>query len=351
MPLQHRSPQQVSRLEALAKTLDDDLAAHPSQPSRRKRKKRRKRRLPRSSVPRGGRARRRQRQRRVFGSPGFDVPRAVFPSLVVRPRILGILAGMDQKDICKVWDIPVMRGETCTHSANCAEDRRSCRCCSWTVPPPGIGGIGFGLSPNHDTKHTFYEFCLPSERGCVAMLCGGRFCSSDGAYDSVWDRVKPMTGNFIFYFQYQGFVWCICMLNFWFSSNDEICADNYYYPRFKLTDICRSVKWELYLYGDMTIKVDRDCVEVLPRGVGSSSNLATGHTPMLCLPSERGMGMSMPLAVPVSSGSIAGRPCPRLDRKHLRCHCSSRVHVLCVGRLHCLCDSNVQRWCLRRHVV
>ena len=196
VPLQHRSPQQVSRLEALAKTLDDDLAAHPSQPSRRKRKKRRKRRLPRSSVPRGGRARRRQRQRRVFGSPGFDVPRAVFPSLVVRPRILGILAGMDQKDICKVLDIPVMRGETCTHSANCAEDRRSCRCCSWTVPPPGIGGVGFGLSPNHDTKHTFYEFCLPSERGCVAMLCGGRFCSSDGAYDSVWDRVKPMTGNF-----------------------------------------------------------------------------------------------------------------------------------------------------------
>ena len=91
---------------------------------------------------------------------------------------------------------------------------------------------------------------------CVAMSCGGGF-TADGTYDSVWDSVKPVTGNSSYYFQYQGFVWCICMLNFWFSSNDEICADNYYYTRFKLTDICRSVKWELYLYGDMTIKVDR----------------------------------------------------------------------------------------------
>ena len=74
------------------------------------------------------------------------------------------------------------------------------------------------------------------------------------------------------------------MLNFWFSSNDEICADNYYYTRFKLTDICRSVKWELYLFGDMTIKVDRASVDVLPRvcqRLGSSSNLATGHTPSM----------------------------------------------------------------------
>ena len=31
----------------------------------------------------------------------------------------------------------------------------------------------------------------------------------------------------------------------------------------------------------MTIKVDRDFVEVLPRGVGSSPYLATGHTPSM----------------------------------------------------------------------
>ena len=30
---------------------------------------------------------------------------------------------------------------------------------------------------------------------CVAMSCCGGFFTPDGAYDSVWDRVKPMTGN------------------------------------------------------------------------------------------------------------------------------------------------------------
>ena len=73
------------------------------------------------------------------------------------------------------------------------------RRCSWTLPPPGIGGVGFGSSPYLDTKHTFYEFCLPSERSCVAVSCGGRFCSFDGAYGSVWDRVKPMTGKFLLF--------------------------------------------------------------------------------------------------------------------------------------------------------
>ena len=84
------------------------------------------------------------------------------------------------------------------------------------------------------------------------------FFPPDGAYDSVWDSVKPMTGNYFFkYFQYQEFVGCVCMLNYWFSSNDEICPDNYNYSRFKLKDKCRSEKGELYLYGDMTIKVER----------------------------------------------------------------------------------------------
>ena len=34
------------------------------------------------------------------GIDGYDAPRAVFPSLVGRPRMLGIQAGMDQKDSC-----------------------------------------------------------------------------------------------------------------------------------------------------------------------------------------------------------------------------------------------------------
>ena len=33
------------------------------------------------------------------------------------------------------------------------------------VPPPGIGSVGFGPSPNLVTDHIIYELCLPSERG------------------------------------------------------------------------------------------------------------------------------------------------------------------------------------------
>ena len=241
-------------------------------------------------------------------------------------------------------------------------DRDSAEVLPWGVPLPDIGGVGFGSSPNFDTKHTIYELCLPSERGCVSLSCGGGFCSPDGAYDSVWDRVQPMTGKFAFNsFQYQEFVRCICMLNYWFSSNDEFYADNYNYSRFKLEDMCRCENWELYLYGVMTIKVDRDSVEVLPWGVPPPwffTQLGNGsHTiHVLCLPSERGMGMSIFLADPVSSGKYSGTSCrdvrhSHFDRKHYRFHCSCRDHVHCVGRLHCLCGSYVQRGCLRRLVV
>ena len=47
----------------------------------------------------------------------------------------------------------------------------------------------------------------------------------------------------------------VCMLNYWFSSNDGICLDNYNYSRFKLKGKCRSEKWEVYLCGGMTIEV------------------------------------------------------------------------------------------------
>ena len=68
---------------------------------RRKRKKRRKRRLPRtSSCSLRGRACRRQRQWYACnaGFPGDVTPRAVSPSVVIRPEMLSILAGMYQKD-------------------------------------------------------------------------------------------------------------------------------------------------------------------------------------------------------------------------------------------------------------
>ena len=89
----------------------------------------------------------------------------------------------------------------------------------------------------------------------VAMSCGGGFFTPGAAYDAVWDSVKPMTGNFFKYFQYQEFVECVCILNDCLSSNYDICPDNYNYSRFTLKDKCRSENWEVYLYGDMTIKV------------------------------------------------------------------------------------------------
>ena len=68
--------------------------------------------------------------------------------------------------------------------------------------------------------------------------------------------MRPITGKyFVYYFQYQEDVECVCILNDCFSSNYDICPDNYNYSRFTLKDKCRSEKWEVYLYGDMTIKV------------------------------------------------------------------------------------------------
>ena len=69
---------------------------------------------------------------------------------------------------------------------------------------------------------------------CVAMSCGGGFYTPDGAYDSVWDSVRPLTGKYTQLFLVPRGCGCVCMLNGWFSSNDTICADNYIYFRFKL---------------------------------------------------------------------------------------------------------------------
>ena len=251
-------------------------------PSKRKRKKRKKRKLLRAPRPRCGRPRAVQRQ-----VPAVQVVHVLGGAPVPVHRQCGGHSCFACRDVypqCKL----------------CRRPSRSCRCCSWTVPPPGIGGVGFGSSPFLDTKHTIYELCLPSERFgmsmdladpvssgkysgtfvftapvaeptvmsftvplngytivataavvtlysssaycpdsaapmccggvCVAMSCGGECFSPDGAYDSVWDSVRPLTGKFfIKYFQYQEFVGCVCMLNYWFSSIDDICPDNYNY--------------------------------------------------------------------------------------------------------------------------
>ena len=139
---------------------------------------------------------------------------------------------------------------------------------------------------------------------CVAMSYGGGSFSPDVAADSALDSVMLMKGKYsINFFQYQTVrcvaVWwwrfhslwclrlclgqresdawkirfhlfpvsvdvgCVCMLNGWFSSNDDICADYFFFSRFQLKGKCRSVKWVVYLYCDMTIMVVRSQVQFL----------------------------------------------------------------------------------------
>ena len=296
VPLALRTQAQQRRLMELSDEVDSE-----THPKRRKRKKRKKRKLPRAPLPRCGRP---CDHRQVPALQVVHVREGAPASVHRQSGRHSCYACRDVYPQCEL----------------CSSLWKFFRCSSRAVPPPDIGGVGFGSSPYLDTIHTIYELCLPSERGCpfgicVAMSCGGGGFSPDGAYDSAWYSVRPRTGKyFVNYFQYQEFVECICMLNFCFSSNDEICADNYIFPLFMLKDMCRSVKWELYLYGDMTIKVDRDSVEVLPWGVPPPwffTQLGNGsHTiHVLCLPSERGMGMSIFLADPVSSGKYSGTSC------------------------------------------
>ena len=161
---------------------------------RRKRKKRRKRRTPRSPRPLlRGRARRRQRQRHVPVSP-FDIWSMSLlcgtcgfhrcNDEICADYFIYFRFKLNGKGRSEQWEVFLYCDKTIKVDRDCVE------VLPWGVPLPDIGGVGFGSSPNLDTKHTIYELCLPSERGCVAMSCGGGFCSPDGAYDSVWDKVE-----------------------------------------------------------------------------------------------------------------------------------------------------------------
>ena len=79
------------------------------------------------------------------------------------------------------------------------------------------------------------------------MSCGGGFFTPGGAYDSVWDSVRPMTGNYTFSFQFQVNAGCVCMLNYWFSSNDVFFLRRQLQLPVQVEGKCRSEKWEVYL--------------------------------------------------------------------------------------------------------
>ena len=130
--------------------------------------------------------------------------------------------------------------------------------------------------PSADCSDSAAPMC--SVDVCVAMSCGGGSFSPDGAYDSLWDSVKLTKGKYaINCFQYQEDVGCVCVLNDWISSNDEVCADNYFW--FKLKGKGHSEMWEVYLYGDKTINLDRGSAQVLPRRVPTLSIGGVGFGP------------------------------------------------------------------------
>ena len=88
-----------------------------------------------------------------------------------------------------------------------------------------------------------------------------------------------------------------------------ICADNYFFP-VQVDGRCRSESGSCICTAicpsRWTVPAWKCCPGVCLRS-GSSPYLATDHTLYgLCLPFERGMGMSMPMAVPVLSGKFCG---------------------------------------------
>ena len=70
-------------------------------------------------------------------------------------------------------------------------DRDSAEVLPRGVPPPGIGGVGFGSSPNLATDHTIYELCLPSERG-LGMCMDLADPVSSGKYSGTCVSTAPV---------------------------------------------------------------------------------------------------------------------------------------------------------------
>ena len=122
---------------------------------RRKKKKRKRRKLPKAPLPRCRRPCAHQRQ-----VPAVQVVHVLEGAPASVHRQSGGHSCVECRDVYPQCEL-------------CRRPSRFYRCCSWTVPPPDIGGVGFGSSPNLDTNHTFYELSLPSERGSLTLrpLC------------------------------------------------------------------------------------------------------------------------------------------------------------------------------------
>ena len=188
-----------------------------------------------------------------------DVPRVMFPSGVVRPKVLRIMASLVQKErqlqrygksmLLLFWEMTSRMAfgrifvfclvrhwmHAVWYVAMCVM--------SFTVPWIGCTIVATANVVTSSSSADCPDCCRSVQ---VAMSCGGGFFSPGAVCASVWDSVKPMTGNFFNYSSMMSSLG-VCMLNFWFSSIDEICPDNYNNSRFLLKDKCRNEKWELCL--------------------------------------------------------------------------------------------------------
>ena len=146
--------------------------------TKRKRKKRSKKKLPKSSSTRFSRGVRGRRCGQGFrsrssssGARGCSLPRSPSTPAVRRDlrRQLHLLpVQVDWQGSQRAVGVFLYCDKTIK------VDRDALKCC------PGLffvalGGVGFGSLPNLDTKLNIYGLCLPSERGCVWLSCGGGF--------------------------------------------------------------------------------------------------------------------------------------------------------------------------------
>ena len=196
--------------------------------------------------------------------------------------------------IDRVVDIPVFRAETCTHSANCAAHRgvptgavlgqylRLALVVSAAIRFPTfhdahhlrvvsaiVCGLGMSIDfvdPVSSGKYsgTFVfsapvaepivmsftaplSYCTIVATATVVTSCSSSSdCGGCLRHDVVWwsrwclqfylgQREADYWKIHRLLFPVPRGRWGVCLLNVWFSSNDEVCADNYTLSRFKLT--------------------------------------------------------------------------------------------------------------------
>ena len=219
-------------LDSLEQKLQQMLhESSSSSVQKRKRKKRRKRRTPRTSSRSScGRAFRRQTAVGMFsGSPGDFLLRAVFPSVVVRPEMPCIMAGMDLKDrlqwhlqgwvllvlmLLALCSFPWLAGPECSAFWAGMDQKDSCS-------GPDNAGIAGGSAPRavsslrqaHDARHHgqhALEGQLPEAfrklefLGDVVFFCGPLYlevtCSSCLPEEYMLLLFREMTPGIVFVF-------------------------------------------------------------------------------------------------------------------------------------------------------